>query len=447
MPKATRLLTVKEVNAITKPGLTAVGGVTGLYLYIDPKSSGRSYVLRYTNACGKRCHISVGPASTITLKEARTSADEMRRRLLQGIDPIEDRRNRAIEAERVRQVQSAALEEEQRTVAFCAEQFINERAQSGFWNNNRRGESVARAYFKNHINPVIGHIPISKLTAKDVYQMLLPIWQSTTDTGKNCRSSVFQLYRWALARGWCNGDNPADSKGVLAVYLEPLKTARKKPQNYPAADFREVPLLIRALMSKKTSSYLLTAFSVVTVLRAKMARLARWSDVDLEKRILRIPEANFKTKGRGDHIVYLSSAAIKILTLLPRYSTAGYLFPSPRTMQALSDNAMRAVIQQLHEEKLSKDGIGWIDPILSQKMGKPCMITQHATARASFKTWASSGENRKRFDVDAVELCLAHHLKDDYNGAYNRSTLEEERRAVMEAWGDYCLSQAGDLLT
>ena len=371
----------------------------------------------------------------------------MRRRLLQGIDPIEDRRNRAIEAERVRQVQSAALEEDQRTVAFCAEQFINERAQSGFWNNNRRGESVARAYFKNHINPKIGHIPISKLTAKDVYQMLLPIWQTTTDTGKNCRSSVFQLYRWALARGWCSGDNPADSKGVLAVYLEPLKTARKKPQNYAAADFNEIPLLIKTLLSKKTSSYLLTAFSIVTVLRAKMARLARWSDIDLSKRILRIPEANFKTKGRGDHIVYLSSAAIKILNLLPRYSNDGYLFPSPRTMLALSDNAMRAVIQQLHEERLAEDGIGWIDPILSQKTGMPCMITQHATARASFKTWSSSGENRKKFDVDAVELCLAHHLKDDYNGAYNRTTLVEERREVMEAWGVYCLSQAADLLT
>lgn len=447
MPRAARLLTAKEVKAISKPGLTAVGGVTGLYLYIDPKSKGRSYVLRYTNASGKRCHISVGPASTITLKDARNSADEMRRRLLQGIDPIEDRRNRAIEAERAQQVEAAALEEEQRTVAYCSELFISERAQSGFWNNNQRGESVARAYFKNHINPVIGHIPISKLTAKDVYQMLLPIWQSTTDTGKNCRSSIFQLYRWALARGWCSGDNPADSKGVLAVYLEPLKTARKKPQNYAAADVKEIPLLIKALLSKKTSSYLLTAFSIVTVLRAKMARLARWSDVDLSKRILRIPEANFKTKGRGDHIVYLSSAAIKILNLLPRYSNDGYLFPSPRTMLALSDNAMRAVIQQLHEERLAEDGIGWIDPILSQKTGKLCMITQHATARASFKTWASSGENRKRFDVDAVELCLAHHLKDDYNGAYNRSTLEEERRAVMEAWGVYCLSQTSDLLT
>ena len=29
MPKAARLLTVKEVNAITKPGLTAVGGLQG----------------------------------------------------------------------------------------------------------------------------------------------------------------------------------------------------------------------------------------------------------------------------------------------------------------------------------------------------------------------------------------------------------------------------------
>ena len=30
MPRAARLLTAKEVTAIKKPGLTAVGGVTGL---------------------------------------------------------------------------------------------------------------------------------------------------------------------------------------------------------------------------------------------------------------------------------------------------------------------------------------------------------------------------------------------------------------------------------
>lgn len=39
MPRAARLLTAKEVKAISKPGLTAVGGVTGLYLYIPPLKS------------------------------------------------------------------------------------------------------------------------------------------------------------------------------------------------------------------------------------------------------------------------------------------------------------------------------------------------------------------------------------------------------------------------
>ena len=59
------------------------------------------------------------------------------------------------------------------------------------------------------------------------------------------------------------------------------------------------------------------------------------------------------------------------------------------------------------------------------------MITQHATARASFKTWASTGENRKKFDADAVELCMAHHLRDDYNGAYNSPPW---KRNVVKSW-------------
>lgn len=80
-----------------------------------------------------------------------------------------------------------------------------------------------RACFKNHIDFVVGSVPIAKLTAQDVYRTLQPIWQTTTDTGKNCRSCLFQLFRWARARGWCTGDNPADSHGVLAVYLEPLR--------------------------------------------------------------------------------------------------------------------------------------------------------------------------------------------------------------------------------
>ena len=158
-----------------------------------------------------------------------------------------------------------------------------------------------------------------------------------------------------------------------------------------------------------------------------MVRLAKWTDVDFEARTLRIPNSNFKTKGRGDHTVYLSDEALSILTALPRDSEL--IFPSPRLKKALSDAAMGQVFSRLHQRSVNNGGKGWVDPVLSEKAGRPITATQHGTARASFKTWSKSGENRRLLDEEAVELCMAHKLKDDYGGAYNRATLEAERRA------------------
>lgn len=76
------------------------------------------------------------------------------------------------------------------------------------------------------------------------------------------------------------------------------------------------------------------------------------------------------------------------------------------------------------------------------------LITQHGTARASFKTWAKSdelGNNRKYFD-EAVELCLLHDRKDPLKGAYDRSTLERERRKIMNDWGKFCCAKIPELL-
>ena len=108
-------------------------------------------------------------------------------------------------------------------------------------------------------------------------------------------------------------------------------------------------------------------------------------------------------------------------------------------MVALTDAAMSSVFRRLHAKKFEKDGIGWVDPVQTEKMGKTVIATQHGTARACFKTWSKTGENRKLMDEDAVELCMAHGLKDDYDGAYNRAELESERRYVMQSWADFLL--------
>ena len=118
-----------------------------------------------------------------------------------------------------------------------------------------------------------------------------------------------------------------------------------------------------------------------------------------------------------------------------------WVFPSPRKLEPFSDAAMGKVFDDLHLLDVKRGGRGWIDPVQSKEKGYPVGATAHGTCRATFKTWARTGENRQLLDDEAVELCLAHKLKDDYDGAYNRATLEDERREVMRAWGEYCYSK------
>jgi len=75
------------------------------------------------------------------------------------------------------------------------------------------------------------------------------------------------------------------------------------------------------------------------------------------------------------------------------------------------------------------------------------VITLHGTARASFRTWAKDDAlgNNRLFDQEAVELCLLHAKRDTYKGAYDRTSLDKERRMVMAAWGKYCFSERESL--
>lgn len=385
--------------------------------------------------------IGLGSEKATSLKTARELATEARKLVLSGGDPREKRREEAAERARIKAEEERVRLVAMRTFDYCSDQFITERDLAGYWKNNVRGESVARGYIKNHISPVIGNIPISKLKPADVFEMLKPLWQSTTDTGKNCRSLVFHVFRWAKARGWCTGENPADLNGVLGVLLEPHEINRKQPENLPALDFHEIPRFVKEILEAGKISQLMTAFSIVTVLRSKMVRFAKWSDIDFQANTLTIPQEHIKTKKSGAHIVFLSSAALEILKMVPHVEGIDLIFPSPMKLHPMSDTAMGKVFKDMHEHRFAHDGIGWIDPVLTKKLGKTCIATQHGTARAGFKTWARTGDNRKLLDDDAVELCMAHRLKDDYGGAYNRSTLENERRFVMEEWGKFCLSE------
>jgi hypothetical protein len=42
------------------------------------------------------------------------------------------------------------------------------------------------------------------------------------------------------------------------------------------------------------------------------------------------------------------------------------------------------------------------------------------------------------FPRDVCEHALAHNLPDKVEAAYQRSTLFEKRKLLMQSWGEYC---------
>lgn len=438
MARIAKPKTVKELEALKQPGFYPVGGVSGLYLTI--KQNSKTYVFRYTAPGTQlRTMIGLGPFKGQSLTDVRRQAFEYRDMVRRGINPKyeRDRRKQAEILENQRIEEGMAAREH--TVEYCITAYLDELAKANYWEHNIRGEPVARSYVRRNVFPVIGKVPINKLTHQDVFEVIRPIWQSQINAAPETLNWIRRTFAWAKAKGWCSGDNPADRDGSLGVLLEPLNKNKRKVENLPALAPGDIPKFMAVCLQRKDNSYRLLAFSIVTVLRGKMARCLKWEHYDPEAKTLSIPEELLKTKGRGSHIVYLSKAAIELLEAQPRVSK--YVFPSPRNKNMpMSDNALSICMHRLHDERFAIDGVGWVDPVMTEKKGRPVIATQHGTARAGFKTWCRTGENRVRFDDEAVELCMAHRLRDDYNGAYNRATLANERRAVMEAWGDYCLS-------
>src|SRR5262249_47995336 len=83
-------ITAIEVGQIKKPGRYPVGN--GVYLQITGER-GRSWIFRYERQ-GRGHLVGLGPVALVTLAEARARGHDLRRQLLDGKDPLEERKSK-----------------------------------------------------------------------------------------------------------------------------------------------------------------------------------------------------------------------------------------------------------------------------------------------------------------------------------------------------------------
>ncbi len=194
-----------------------------------------------------------------------------------------------------------------------------------------------------------------------------------------------------------------------------LRGSEREQRHHDSVPYEKVGAVLEQIRGARThpTTKLAFEFLILTATRSSETRLARWEEIDRDKRVWVTPPS--RTKTSQELRIPLSSRAMDIVEEVEAYKTSALLFPSVR----------QGVMSGATLTKLCKD---------LRISGTP-----HGF-RSSFRTWA---EEQTNVDFAVKELCLAHAVGSSVERAYNRTTLLEKRRRLLQQWADYVTGASG----
>ena len=403
MGRGIEKLTQLEIDKATR----TVGDGKGLWLQVGP-SGGKSWLFRYTIA-GKAKNIGLGSLHSTSAKAARKKAAEYRKQIAEGADPAIQRK---LDAAR------------DKTFSDCAAAFIQ--AHRAGWKNAKHAgqwETTLATYAA----PVVGAVPVAKITKEHVLAVLEPIWYTKAETASRVQKRIEKVLAWAIAREYRAGENPARWRDNLDKLLPPSRKVAPVA-HHPALPFRAAPSFLAALRKQPGIAARALEFATVTAARSGEVRGATWGEIDTEQALWVIPAERMKAS--KEHVVPLSPAALSLLQSLPRIVGSDHIFPSTKGGR-LSDMAMTSVIRRMN---------AGTEPLWVDCAGKP--IVAHGL-RSTFRDWV--GETTS-FPREVIEHALAHQLKDRVEAAYSRGTALAKRRELMREWAIYLTSHEAKVI-
>lgn len=363
----------------------------GLTLLVRPTGA-KLWQLRFRHE-GKEKTASLGQFPDVTLSDARSKRDELRKLVAAGSDPVAVKREQKL-------AKSAASENTFEVVA---------REWWAHWSPDRtaRHAGYVLRRLEADVFPAIGARPITVIEAPDLVAMLKTIEaRGAMDIAKRAHETTGQIFRHAIAHGK-SSRNPA-------VDFKPgdfLKTHKK--ENYARIDATELPQLLRKMEAYQgtPTTRLAMKLMALTFVRTGELIAARWAEFNLDAARWDIPAERMKM--RTPHTVPLSPQAIDVLRTLQTV-TGGreLLFPGEREhAKPMSNNTILKALE---------------------RMGYKGQMTGHG-----FRGLASTVLHEHGFEHAHIELQLAHIERNEVSAAYNHALYLPQRAKLMQWWGEY----------
>jgi integrase len=391
-------LTLLAISKLTRFRRYSDGG--GLYLFIG-RNGARSWVLRFMRN-GRTREMGLGSADNVGLVEARHKAQEARKLLTEGIDPIEAR-TAARETQRLEAAKAITFDQ-------CVEALIASRRAG--WKNAKHAEQW-RATLSTYASPKIGKLPVQMIDTARVMEVLQPIWAAKPETARRVRGRIEAVLVSAKVMGYRRGDNPAQWRNHLDQLL-PARGKVRKVEHHAALPYQELPDFMTKLRSQQGTAARALLFTVLTAARTSEVIGARWSEIDWKNRLWVIPSRRMKSD--REHRVPLSEHALSVLKAARDYANRDdeFVFPAGnRRARHLSNMAMLQLLARMGCGDLTVHGF-----------------------RSTFRDWTAECTN---FPREIAEKALAHIVGDETERAYQRGDLLTKRRELMRVWGEFCV--------
>jgi integrase len=273
----------------------------------------RSFALVYRFA-GRVRRYTIGTVDDVMLASARARARTLKGQVANGTDPQEDKRRAAEVAEAEAQRQRAQAE--RLTVKGLSELWLASPEAKAWRPVTRRG---FERFITAEVLPRIGTKAVEDVKAADVARFLDAIAERSPSSAARCFEVVRAMFRWA---------NLPKKGGVALTIVNPCAGLRyvHKVERERTHTNDELRRIFAAVEGTEVAD--LVPLIAYTAARSHEARAARWSDLDLERKLWTVPPEDAKA-GRP-HQVPLSEGTMRVLLRLRDKSGSGeYLFPAP----------------------------------------------------------------------------------------------------------------------
>lgn len=388
-------LTTRQVMGMKRFGIYADGG--GLYLRIVKDGSRRWSFIWKLN--GRRREMGLGPApgfkkAGVSLADVRRKAEEARRLLYEGRDPLAEKR-------------AARAASRAKTFGEFADELLPDIVKE-FRNAVHRDQW--RMTLQDYAKPIRSR-PLNEIDTEDILKILKPIWTTKAETAGRVRGRIERVLDAAKAKGLRDGENPARWQGHLKELLP--KRNKLARGHHAAVAYEDAPAFVERLRERRSVSARALEFTILTAARSGETLGARLCEFDLDAGVWIVP-AN-RMKAGVEHRVPLTARAVQIVRdLHPTKASTPESFAFPGAKKGAPLSAM-AMLMSLRDIEGGKEA------------------TVHGF-RSTFRDWAGDATN---FARDLAEQALAHTIKDKAEAAYRRSDALEKRRRLMDAWEKY----------